>query len=455
MTKEQWYQARNKRTDTFVKSAETYSLSVHIRVNDSHEYKSQISAFFAMNVLLRWCSNLSISAIDAACQVDCRFRTFHDLLRQTAKEADPFCTLTLVDHYEGDADIDLNIGQAEHKAGRDQITINSVGWFAGCSFNEELLVPEGNNVDVFLGAAFAAFLANAELFRYANQDRSQPYSKWFSLWSAEDFHPSAPPENGPDPSGFNFGKIHLIGCGAIGSSFAFLFPFIRCEATFLPIDPDHTESWNTTSSLLLGYADAVGKKNKTRVVHDYLISKVVKCLPPFDDDYASYHYEHDGKKEESPDITLCFANERNIWTTIQNNYPPVCFHATTSKSWGVHIGRHIPLRDNCIVCTFKDVVKTQLAMQCSTVEIPSSDQDKHHTAILPFLAPTAALITLAEMLKTICYQKSTSVVTFNMSTPQAGIMTDDNKFGECDICGPQEDLYEVFGPYAKHWSLSK
>lgn len=455
MTKEQWYKERNKRTDTFVKSAETYALSVHIRVTDSDEYKSQISTYFALNVLLRWCSSVSISAIDAACKIDRRFISFHALLKQTAKEADPFSTLTLVDHYEGEADIDLNIGRSDRNACRDQITIDSNGWFAGCSFNEELLFPQGNNVDVFLGAAFAAFLANAELFRFANKDRSQPYSKWYSLWSAEDFHPTAPPENGPDPLGFDFGKIHLIGCGAIGSSFAFLFPFIKCQAIILPVDPDYTEAWNTTSSLLLDYPAAVGKKKKTRVVHDYLMSKEIQCLPPFDDDYALYSYEHDRTKKESPDVTLCFANEKNIWTTIQNNYPPVCFHATTSKSWGVHIGRHIPLRDNCIVCTFKDVVKTQLAMQCSTVEMPSSDQDKSHTAILPFLAPTAALIALAEMIKTICFQRSTSVVTFNMSTPEAGILTDNNKFGECDVCGPQTDLYEEFGPYAKHWPLSK
>jgi hypothetical protein len=101
-----------------------------------------------------------------------------------------------------------------------------------------------------------------------------------------------------------------------------------------------------------------------------------------------------------PDIVLCLADERNVWSDIQYNYPPISFHATTTPNWGLNWGRHIPGRDWCLLCRFKDQVKTKRAMVCSESSIPMKDDETDPVqGVLPFLSTGSAVLVLAELIK--------------------------------------------------------
>jgi len=228
----------------------------------------------------------------------------------------------------------------------------------------------------------------------------------------------------------DLGRIHLIGCGAIGSSFAFLYPFCRQTGNLLLVDPDHIEAHNTSSSLLFTFQDSVGNLEKVRVCEKYLAEFGIPATH-LNKEYSEFPYDHSSTDLKAADIMLCFANENNIWSTIQNLYPPLCLHATTSKSWGIHIGRHIPLIENCIMCTFKDILETAFLPVCAGITLPVKTSERErvdsrlHTAIFPFLAPAAAIVTLAELLKTVSVTSvRDNTTSFNMSTKD-GIFTGD------------------------------
>jgi len=99
-----------------------------------------------------------------------------------------------------------------------------------------------------------------------------------------------------------------------------------------------------------------------------------------------------------PDIILCLANERNIWSTIQHNFPPLVLHATTTPNWGINLGRHIPMKDWCIVCRF-GISEYETTPLCSEAQIRIVDEEEEILGILPFLSSAAATLTLSEIIK--------------------------------------------------------
>jgi len=92
------------------------------------------------------------------------------------------------------------------------------------------------------------------------------------------------------------------------------------------------------------------------------------------------------------------ANERNVWSTIQHNYPPLVLHATTTANWGINLGRHLPFQDWCIVCRF-GIDNYETVPVCSQVEINTGEQEEDILGILPFLSNAGAILLLSEIIK--------------------------------------------------------
>jgi hypothetical protein len=359
---------------------------------------------------------------------------------------------------DDDASVIWFIGGPNQVPLKDYVSTDAAGWTAAIGFNRPASTPPDQSNNHLLGACFAACLGNAEVFRITVGLKARHYLKAFSLWTNMVYEDFKEIPSSPDWAPANCGKIHLVGCGSIGSSLIYLLPFSGIKSNLLLVDPDNVEGHNTSSSLLFMYADA--DKAKTKICIEYLAKFGIMPLA-FNDDYRNYPYHHNHEDIRSADVILCFANEHNIWSTIQRFYPPISFHATTSKSWGLHIGRHIPLVENCLVCTFKHQLETEFKPDCSKGAIPTaanqveSKEDASHTAILPFLAPAAAIITLAELQKLLLYQHSNyNTILFNMGSSEGGFLHDHDRFGGCFVCKDQEALYSRFGPFGKFWHLS-
>jgi hypothetical protein len=453
MNRDEWYKQRNKRTDTYVSSNDTYQSAIHVIITDANDLNDQLISYFTLSILPRWCQKIIISADAANCHLDKKEESLQSFLTRKIKAIDPFCELSFRHDPNCKVTLELFIGEVKDST-TDHICISSSGWLAGCGFNQPLQMPASQTNQSFIGAAFAACLGAAEAFRFLNGQQSTSYSQWYSLWSNVVGVDPSLLMDGPPLKDLDLGKVHIVGCGAIGSSFTFLFPFSECSAKFQVIDPDHVESWNTTSSLLFDFDDAVNKRKKAVICANYLMSVGYETGEPCLEDYKRFPYEYNAEDPRSPDVIMCFANEHNIWATIQNNFPPLAFHATTSRSWGLSVGRHIPLVDECMVCTFKDLMKTEFKPVCSEVEVKDKSSDQTRTDILPFLSPAAAIIAFCELVKSVLGHSSAATTNFNMESASGIFIKDTTAFGGCYACGPQVKLYSQFGPYARHWTLS-
>lgn len=457
----QWYDDRDKRTDSCSKVSGSYKeKAVQIIISDVvSSTRVQLLAYLSITMLARWCRHIILTLPDTPCLIkgapsDQQLTAF---LIEQVRIVDPYCQVNTAHESERSGHVRLFVGPSPAGELGEYVSINAAGWISCCALGMSSEITDaGSKLDI-LGAGFAASLGNSVLFRYLNGQREQPFCKWYSLLSNEVFEemPQQPQDN--EFAILGLGRVHLVGCGAIGSSFVFLLPFLPITGQWLLVDPDSVETHNISSSLLFNYSDVVDNSKKTQRSQDYLASYGISAST-FSKDYKQLAYRYDNSALECPDLVLCFANENNIWATIQHQYPPVCFHATTSKSWGVHVGRHIPLKENCLMCTFQDVVATTFVPVCGEVPLLQGVKiiAESHTAILPFLAPAAAIITLSEIVKLqlgIHDQQNTTI--FNMSTSDGSFLSDFAPFGSCFICSGQAAIYPSVGAFSRFWPLSR
>jgi hypothetical protein len=332
--------------------------------------------------------------------------------------------------------------------------IYSNGWISSCSYMNygtcDGLIDASNP----LSASFAACLGNAELFRWSNKMNSSGNCKWYDLYNMRTSSQKIANDKKFN-SDISFGRMHLVGCGAIGSSFTFLLSFTNWEGKILFVDMDmEIEGHNTSSSLLFTKKQVENKINKVNTCAQYLNGSKIKT-EVFADDYSKYPYEH-SSVEKSADLIMCFANDNNIWSTIQNIYPPIVFHATTSKAWGINIGRHIPLIDHCLMCTFQDLIKVKYVPICAEGEMPAIQQPKEaHTAILPFLSPAAAILTLSSLAQLLDEETNENSLEFNMSTAEGIFLKEYYSPLGCYVCKNQkQSTCETLNQNSKFWELS-
>jgi len=474
MNSNRWYDIRDKRTDSCNHVNDSYKNAVvHLVVTDDpRDYRVQLMVHFSLLMLARWCRNIVLYMEDAVCQLPGKPGSFQGFIKREIEGADPCCGLTF-NAVQGEPTITLFVGVPRESWPGDYVSIGCSGWMANVGFNRPCGAPTNAEPESFFGAVFAACLGNAEMFRCVTGRPPRPYRKWYSLWTNQVYEVPVNDGYGPVVGTVDLGRVHVIGCGSIGSTFVYLVPYLKAGAEWLLVDPDKVEGHNTSSSLLFSQEDARAGVTKVDRCRKYLHNHDIPATG-FEDDYKDYRYSHQEKGLGTADIILCFANENNIWGTIQHLYPPVCFHATTSKSWGVHIGRHIPLVENCLMCTFQDVLPVAFVPRCAEVQLPlggpivdcakgvlvvqepTPGSQESHTAILPFLAPVAALMTLAELVKTLLPggPARDNTTEFNLSTSQGAFISMYQSFGHCHICANQHELYGRFGPLGKHWRMS-
>jgi hypothetical protein len=428
---------------------------IEINSNISKTFNGQIMSIVTVNILARWCKNISISVPTETISIIRKYnrKTLLASMEEIIRDIQPKCNLSINEPAEEDQLI-LTIGiPGDSHPG---LWINANGWLAGYGagiVNKISLEPQDN----ILGSSFAACLGNSELFRRALGESKENFTRWFSLYS---YNSDEKPENLPNPAfkdaEYDFGVIHQIGCGAIGSSFDFFLSLTTdIIARLHLIDDDYIEHENLSSSLIFSFKDAKDKTKKVEACKRELIESNTSP-EDFPIDYAEYidkgHY-----RENAPDMILCFANDKNIWSTIQHNCPPLTFHATTSKSWGTNFGRHIPHKEWCIMCRFHTEVKNTLVPVCAEGNI-SSDPAKETLGMLPFLAPASAIITLAELYKlyiTPQYINEPSFVQFSMRRVSGNFVATSRPGKDCYVCQDQSiDIYPDYVKNSKYWNLS-
>lgn len=428
------------------------SASVRIEVAEDllNTYNGQVMTIVACNLLSRWVKEIVVVIPNST---ECVLRKHSGKNLQVVIEniiatGRKGCSYSFDSNQK--CNYILSIGQPKVK---DSVWIDCNGWLSGCGYIMKNDSTK-NSVDSLVSASFAACLGVSEIFRQSLGEQTNNFSKWFSLYDYSCSYDMKELDNPELPKVITLGNVHQIGCGAIGSSFDFILSLSEnIEAEIFLIDHDNIEGHNRPASLIFSPNDSKDNVKKVHACERELAPHFqVKSYP---EDYESF-IKSGSYRENPPDLILCFANERNIWSTIQHKYPPITYHATTTKSWGTNFGRHIPQKDWCLMCRFGKEIKTTTPMMCSEGNI-SLKPEEEKLGVLPFLAPASAIITLSSLykLQDPKYLSLPNFVQFSMRNINGQFNTLNYNPMGCETCSQQDiSIYPKYILDTKHWNLS-
>jgi hypothetical protein len=399
LSKDEWYTLRDDRTKRVDGISGFEDFSLGITIDQTTSFASQVMAVIALNILSRWCRKITIEMqVDSICLLPYKNGEFlSNVLGQMMSDADPYGEFVFGSVDEDRVNEILIIGDSQKAYGKPHVWINGSGWISGIGYSKTGLHSSITDCNI-VGPAFASSLGVAEIFKCAVG--LPPKSRYHTYYSLYDFSKSNHFGEIISPSissRVDFGRVFQIGCGAVGSSVDFLLSLTNWNAVIDLIDFDEVKVTDSNRSLTFNAFDAIDKKGKVDVCAD--LFKTSAFIPsPFMGGFSQFVSE--GRYLDTPpDLILCLANEENIWSTIQNNYPPLTLHATTTPNWGINFGRHIPKKEWCIMCRFSKEIKSFFAPPCSEGIISNNDEGVTIHGVLPFLSTTAAILILAEMAK--------------------------------------------------------
>lgn len=392
MNASEFYRLRDDRTNLCGVEPRYAQRRVAITIDDAaaSDVAGQIAFLLVVNLTARWCRSIAIGSPHRRLLSALKCWASEELLAvaavQVARRADPFGDFRARDT-SGNDWIRLHVGSA---APPDAFRIGAEGWIA----------LGGNAVSAAqrcgrpLAAAMAACLGAAWAFRAAIDDRALPTSVRISLWNllAGDLA-----ELGDGVPDIDIGTMLMIGCGAIGSALAYLLPIAAVKTNVVTVDGDDADVTNLNRSPMLAFEDL--KTNKAIATARFLRSAGVPAR-----EVPMWFNEALAQQQilmERPDIVVPAANERHVRHAIQHQVPPLMVYGTTSRDWQAFLGRHIPLREDCLACRFPQRERASAPpLRCATGTIATAQAATVSVdAALPFVSTTAAVIALAEMVK--------------------------------------------------------
>lgn len=457
LVREQWYNLRDDRTNRIenVQDFSNYSVGVVVNPRVNNSISLQYMVLLSCNMLARWCRRITIDMVDCNTILpNQKNESFNTMIKEQLAQIDPFGDFNFHEVNESDVDQVLIIGENEKKFSKSPIWLNGSGWISGVGVGNNIRTIEDGTINP-IGPAFASCLGVAATFKHAvNNESTAQYQKWYSLY---DLNSSVNPHelnNPPLSTQLNFGTIFQIGCGAVGSSLDYLLSLTNWKAKLYLIDFDKIEYSNCSSSLTFVPQFVQENKMKVDVCQEILESneKEVEPIPKSYNDFTgTSEYA-----QSNPDIILCLANEQNVWSTIQDSYPPLVLHATTTKNWALNFGRHIPTKEWCILCRFSDQLKDNFHPKCAEGIISTEDSGKEILGTLPFLSPAGSVLVLAELGKVHlnAFPINKNFVEFSMKPLFGNIVTQRGQKKGC-ICNDQSfNLYKQFRGNSKFWSVT-
>lgn len=397
--RERFYALRDSRTTTYSGTSDYRDARVVVSVDDAEAETAsgQIGFLTAANLLARWCRSARFVAPKIELHPRARPLVEGDPLlgeaaAAIAAAADPYGDFGVGSAGRDVVDWHLHIG-ARNPAAASRIL--GRGWLAlaGGAVQE---LPEGDG-DAVLGAVLAACVGTAHAFRAAIGHPRALGDLRLSLWNLRG---AAAAVDGPKNIEGDLARVHLIGCGAVGSAMAYLLPLARLRASggVVSVDGDRVDVTNLNRAPLFSFAD-VGKP-KVQVVSSYLRRNgfdVEECEKWFDEAVDSGQVF-----APRPDVVIPAANDRGVRHSIQSQVPPLQVYGTTGRNWDAFLGRHIPLQEDCLACRFPaPVVFDEPPLACATAPIraPGDSHAESVDAALPFLSTAAAVLGVAELVK--------------------------------------------------------
>lgn len=394
-SREEFYRLRDDRTDRYVTSRDYQNARCLVTIDKDFAttFAGQVTLLTTCNLLSRWCRSvlITVSPVPA-----------HDFFRRGAPlvkllldqmfDADPFGDFQVGELAENfDPQTQIHIGRNFEKLADKCVLINASGWYAAVSTSQVIDLSPSNDTNC-VGAIAAACLGVSQVFKYsigypAELNIADGIFDLFRLERAE-----RQGETYIYPESRDVGRVLMVGAGSIGSAAVYALRTMGVVMDLTIVDHDEVKVENFNRSPIFGKSNY--QLNKAKAVAMYLDGSSIRANDfggPWND-----FIKNEGALKNRFDIWLPLANEQNVRWAMQNNIPPLMIHASTTQNWGVNYGRHIPIKEDCLVDRFP-AVSIDEYLDCSFGEVKV--QEAVIDAALPFLSFFGGLLVAADLVR--------------------------------------------------------
>lgn len=398
---EDFYSQRDDRTNRCIE-VDGYQKVKCLVVADAataSSYSGQVMILTSINILSRWCRNIDIMVPDNFLHSRLLlppYNTLHGRIKAEIEDADPFGSFNVIANTKGKYDCILQIGNSGSNDIKFDVLIDGDGWLAIVGQKALMFDLDYRSLNP-VGPAMAACIGVAQIFKSAIGYPKETLIKNLFL-SAFDYADRKDISSNIDPSLLNavdIGKGQLIGVGSVGSAFLYFLRMLPVKGNVTLIDHDIVKTINLNRSPIFGISN-IGK-SKVTVGCQYLYGSGITAIP-FCGSYSDYIKTH-GRKRNEIDLLFPLANEDNVRWAIENNFPPLMIYGTTTKDWGINLGRHIPYVEDCLVCRYPES-KKDIGYVCSEGNLSGVNEETSVDAALPFLSPLSSVLMVGEVIKT-------------------------------------------------------
>lgn len=459
-----WYEKRDHRTKLVdnLDGFDRYKVGIVIGWKNLNNFKTQLMTWLASNMLARWCRHIVVQIEGDVLSVlnGTKGKDFRLSLQSELFNIDPYLNLqfsTIDDSVNTLLTIGCEVPHLKDKS----VWIDSDGWRAGIGAGQNPCRPSTNEDSNIIGSCFAACLGCAEIFRRAiGKDEMREKETWYSLYDFSKSTEISLTKNALFTDDIQLGHIHQVGCGAVGASLDYLLSLTDWKGDIDLIDFDSVDISNCNRSLPFLAWDTVNETKKVKICERILSTNRNISTRIFEKDYSEFIKEG-YLFNPTPDLILCLANDRGIWSTIQHNYPPLVYHATTTPNWGINVGRHIPRAEWCILCRFhQELQKTyRFIPPCSTGTIVEQTEDTQPIeGVLPFLSSMSAILILSELAKTNIqdYPVNKAFIQFSAKTAGGAFLQSQTQIKEDCVCSSQHlSTYPASIRNTKYWKYTE
>ena len=362
---------------------------VHIHVDPAYgaTYAGQVAAMTAASLLGRMSKSVNVDVVPQPVLPSLSWMgaELDEVVMRTLRAADPY------GRYEQrpaqGEDLRLVVGPAG-----EGLVVHGCGWGAYCG-TEPSPIPQSDEPNPF-GAAFAVIAAASRLQHDTLAAAMEPVLTDTYTWRPGILSSGAAAVS-PD---FDLGELWCVGVGSVGSCALFFLSLVTRAFHAVLVDRDPVEIENVRRSALFSSQDALNEEYKVEVASRWLdkagVEEIEAHIAWLDEIPERWRRRELG----TPDILISSANERNVRSQIESDFPPLQVYATTGRNWQATLFRHIPLSDSCSLCVPGGVTH-RIPAPCATAPPTSADDDSEDDVALPFLSYAAGLMTAAEIAK--------------------------------------------------------
>ena len=347
-------------------------------------YDGQVALLTAANLLGRMSPSIafhvpSVSIVD---QLPNAGRELSQSLTQMLYDRDPDGNFDI--RQPRDNDYIIFLGEKGAKE-----VVHGSGWNVFCGGSPSPILKDSSINPI--GPALAVVLAVSQAFRFNLMKLPTGYRLNALNWKPYLIDPRVASLSSSLTA---LGDLWTVGTGSVGTAILYFLSLATRQFSGVLFDHDTVETHNLDRSPIFTFKNL--NQNKAEVTQEFLSQLGIRmeCEPVSLDESDLWSNRPTG----TPDIVVASANERNVRSVIENNFPPIQIYGTTGQNWQASVIRHIPLRDPCSLCLFPELGFE--STDCATAMIETGKEHSVQVdAALPFLSFAAGIMAAAEILK--------------------------------------------------------